>query len=405
MYFWENDKVYLRMIEEEDSEKLYTHLMDTDSRVQPEHGMALPATVRTSEEMAEYAKECTNCGEELWFAIVNHDHEMVGYAVIDWMNERMGNAQLHIQIFREHKRHRYAANAAGILLRYLLHERRFEKVGCCVLEHNEEGNEFVRSIGMALDGFRSEMFYIHGRYVGEYYYSMLREEYDKGAKRRDNFTIPDSNLGQLPDGIVKSGRLVTLPANPGDERAYFWKYDGIELRDMTKEEYLMNRAIVYDTEACVFYDSDVKLPGCGSEELTDYENAHLNFGGEDNRIEFSIWNDEDEYVGNINLCGIDKKNGKFSYSVYILKEHRGKGYATKALRLILWYGFMELRMHKMICGANDGNDGSAVVMRKVGCHVEGVLRNNEYYHGKYTDMVLFGVNKSEFMLFHGMDGK
>ena len=58
-------------------------------------------------------------------------------------------------------------------------------------------------------------------------------------------------------------------------------------------------------------------------------------------------------------------------------------------------------MNKMICGANNGNHSSAAVMRKVGCRVEGVLRDNEYYHGKYVDMVFFGVTKDEFMRFHG----
>ena len=60
-------------------------------------------------------------------------------------------------------------------------------------------------------------------------------------------------------------------------------------------------------------------------------------------------------------------------------------------------------MNKMICGANSGNSGSAAVMRKVGCRVEGVLRENEYYHGKYVDMVLFGVTREEFITFNRFD--
>lgn len=60
----------------------------------------------------------------------------------------------------------------------------------------------------------------------------------------------------------------------------------------------------------VFFDSDVKLP-YEPDSLSDFEAEHLNFGCEDDRIEFSIWDLEDNYAGCINLCGIDKKMVNF----------------------------------------------------------------------------------------------
>lgn len=399
-YFWKNDKVNLRTIEERDNFLLEKHLKDTISRKQPDHGIALPATINVANDMVGQAIEATKEGEEIWFGITNNHDVLVGYAVISLLNERLGNAQFSINIFPEYKRNGYGTYTVKILLDFLFYERRFHKVACCVMEENEEGNEFAKSIGMALDAFRSEMFYTNGKYLGEYYYSILREEYDLRITKRESYELPRSTLGELSDDIVKGGRLIDMPVNPGDLRPYFWEYDGIELRDMTYEEYMINRSIIYDTQACVFYDSDVKLPVI-YDELTEFEEAHLNFGCDDNRIEFAIYNSDDEYVGNINICGLDEKNGKFSYSIYVLNDHRGKGYGTKALRLLLWYCFNELRMNKMICGANDGNFESAAVMRRVGCHVEGVLRDNEYYHGKYVDLVLFGVTKEEFDFFNG----
>ena len=128
---------------------------------------------------------------------------------------------------------------------------------------------------------------------------------------------------------------------------------------MNEEEYRINHGMIYDTESCIFFDSDVKLP-YEPDSLSDFEAEHLNFGCEDDRIEFSIWDLEDNYAGCINLCGIDKKNGKFSFSVYILPEHRRKGYSVKALKLVLNYAFNELRMNKMVSCVNMGNDASAV---------------------------------------------
>ncbi|MEE1304117.1 MAG: GNAT family protein [Agathobacter sp.] len=372
---------------------------DTKSRIQPEKGVGLPATTQDAISMIENAQEGCDEGEELWFAIMNHQDQMVGFAVIDWMDERQGNVQYCVYIFEEYKRNHYARATSEIILKYLFHERRFHKVGCCVLEGNEAGNAFARSLGMALDAYRDEMFFTYGKYIGEFYYSILREEYDNGIKSRDSYELPYSELGEFSEDIVIDGVLVHKPENPGEERPYFWRYDGIELREMTEEYNMINRQMIYDSEACVYFDSDVKLPTLGK-ELTDFEKAHLNFGCEDDRIEFAILNSEGEYVGNINVCGLDKKNGKFSYSVYVRKEHRGNSYATKALRIILWYCFNELRMNKMICCVNSGNAGSAAVMRKVGCRVEGVMRENEYYHGQYVDAVSFGLTRAEFMEFN-----
>ena len=65
--------------------------------------------------------------------------------------------------------------------------------------------------------------------------------------------------------------------------------------------------------------------------------------------------------------------------------------------MIMLYAFNELRLNKMNICVNEGNISSAKVMRRVGCRVEGVWRQNVYYDGKYTDVVLFGITKENFI--------
>lgn len=394
-YFWNNGLVELKMVKEEDSHSFYDVLMDTQTRQQAEHGIYLPATVQYAKDMADNAIISNEEGNELWFSIRNMDEEPVGYAVIDWINERMGNAQLSVTVYRQYRGLKYARNAAAILLEYLFNERRLHKVGCAVMEDNEEGKSFVKSMGFTLDAFRSEMFYTGGRYKGELYFSLLDYEYngtgtdiERKKKNYKGYEVPDFSDGS--DRLhAAAGPLVW------EQRPYYWEYDGIVLSDMNEAEYRLNHEMVYDTESCIFYDSEVKLPDV-SDSLSDFESEHINFGCDDDRIEFSIWDLEDNYAGCINLCGIDKKNGRFSFSIYILPEHRGKGYSVKALKLVLNYAFNELRMNKMISCVNVGNDASASMMRSVGCVTEGVLRDNEYYHGHFADTVLFGLTAEDF---------
>lgn len=43
-----------------------------------------------------------------------------------------------------------------------------------------------------------------------------------------------------------------------------------------------------------------------------------------------------------------------------------------------------------------GNGPSAGMMRNVGCVVEGVIRENMFYHGKYIDTVVMGMTDEEY---------
>lgn len=57
---------------------------------------------------------------------------------------------------------------------------------------------------------------------------------------------------------------------------------------------------------------------------------------------FTIENLNGEYVGGVNLNSIDEKNGTFSIGVQVDRDHRGKGYGTRAINILLKYAFWSL---------------------------------------------------------------
>ena len=263
-----------------------------------------------------------------------------------------------------------------------------------MLEGNKEGERFLQKFNFKLEGARSDMFYVHGKYLTEYYFGLLEEEYREITNNVEYdkdylFNIPYSSLGELKNKDIASKVIMN------DTGEYFWNYEDITLRATTKDDYIKDSEILYDSKICRFYDNDVKLPfTVDADELI---NDNTNFKGGNDRLEFAIMNKDKEYVGCINLCGIDYRNGKFSLSILVSKEFRGKGYGTKAMILILNYAFFELRLNKLIVVVNDENIASATMMRKVGCKVEGVQRESSFYEGKYIDEIFFGVNKDEFI--------
>lgn len=386
-YFWKNEKVSLRIIEEKDAKTLYEALKDTTLRMQAEGGIALPATVEKAEDMALYAMEMTQEGKELWFAILDNENRMVGYAILGYINERDGNAQCDVTILPAYRKKGYGKNTYDILLKYAFYERRLHKINCFVMEGNEHGIAFLKAVGFTMEAARSAMFYSHGKYYAQYYFGITKEEFDKQAKSTED-AVKDSCLGQLKKPLKPFPSLLK-------DRPYFWQYDNVIVRDMTEEDYYKNREILFSSWDARFYDNDVKLPML-TEGLTEKEEEHLHFGNLEDRIEFAVTDLDGEYAGNINLHSIDRKNGTFSISLYFLERARKKGYAVNAMALIMSYAFNELRLNKMNICVNDGNEASARVMRRVGCQVEGIWRDNVYYNGEYIDVVLFGITKAEF---------
>ena len=404
-YFWADGDISLRIINKKDVNDIYKSLRDTKFRMDIDHGVILPANMNKAEEIINDAIASTKEGEEIYFSILNNEGIMVGYTLLSWIDERLGILDCNVFIFSEYRRRGYGTTAYNIMLDYVFNERRIHKVHCCTIDGNNEGPAFLYKFGFKFEAKRSEMFYSHGKYLSEYYYGLTEDEYRNNKLCNRSFKdcpkdlitkIPYSTLGEIKNSHNNKEEFEAY-----EDRKYFWDYGDISVRATRIEDYMINEEMIKDSKICRFYDDDVKLPMAIDEESVNEKlGSHLNFKCEDGRLEFSITDKDGNYIGNVSLCGLDYKNGKFSLSIYMVPECRGKGYGTKALRLIVSYAFFELRMNKLITNVNDGNEASATMMRKVGCKVEGVRRECAYYTGKYVDVVFFGITKKEFAEFN-----
>lgn len=384
-YFWKKEQVMLRALKESDAENLYDALCDTSLRMQAEGGIALPVTDEFAEDMIQYAIEMTREGRQLWFAVVNCENELIGYAILGYINERDGNAQCDVNIFPKYEGRGYGKSVYDILLIYAFFERRLHKVNTFIMEGNQAGRNDVLEVGFSLEARREAQFYSQGKYFYQEYYGITKREFESGSKRQED--LKDGKK----EAVYKAGKLSHLL----EERSYFWMFNNIIVREMTEEDYVKNREIYFRAKDARFYDNDVKLPLL-SDELTEKEAAHLNFGGDGSRLEFAILNLEGEYVGNVNLHSIDRENGTFSISFYFLAKHRKKGYATNAIGLIVHYAFNELRLNKLNVSVNEENIPSESVIQKIGCRKEGTIRENVFYNGKYINVNLYGMTSEQF---------
>ena len=286
-------------------------------------------------------------------------------------------------IFSKYEETDYGKNTYDILLRYAFYERRLHKVNTFIMEGNESGRKHVLDAGFVLEAHRKAQFFSGGKYFSQDYYGITKNEFENlHAKKKSKL---------FKETAKTAGKLKLLL----EERPYFWLFENILVREMTKEDYLKDREMLFLSKDARFYDNDVKLPPV-SDELTEREEEHLGFGGDGTRLEFAVVNTDGEYVGNVNLHSIDKKNGTFSVSFYFLKKERQKGYATNAVALIVYYAFNELRLNKLNVCVNEGNVASESLIQRIGCKPEGIWRENVFYDGKYTDVMLYGMTGEEF---------
>jgi len=109
-----------------------------------------------------------------------------------------------------------------------------------------------------------------------------------------------------------------------------------------------------------------------------------------------IVNLQGEPLGTIATHHCDRRVGVFSYGVDIAEEHRRKGYAAEAIRLVLRYYFEELRYQKCSVTAHSDNEASLQLHDALGFQREGVIRRVVYSGGQYFDSVWFGITAEEF---------
>lgn len=107
--------------------------------------------------------------------------------------------------------------------------------------------------------------------------------------------------------------------------------------------------------------------------------------------------EDDALIGFVALFGIEWNNqcGKMAIGIGDPK-HRGKGYGTDALRLILRYGFCELNLHRIGLDVISYNGRAIRAYQKAGFQVEGTMREAVQRDGHKYDRILMSILRNEY---------
>ena len=107
--------------------------------------------------------------------------------------------------------------------------------------------------------------------------------------------------------------------------------------------------------------------------------------------------EDDCHIGNIGLHKISGTHRHAELGIFIGdKKSWSKGYGTEAIKLIMKYGFEQLNLHRIHLTVFDFNTRAMKAYEKAGFKKEGVYREHYYRNGKYCDVYVMSILRTEW---------
>jgi RimJ/RimL family protein N-acetyltransferase len=174
---------------------------------------------------------------------------------------------------------------------------------------------------------------------------------------------------------------------------------------LTTDRLILRDFVESDWPAVLAYQSDPRYlryyawTGRTTEEVQAFIQMFLDNQRQQPRTKFQlavVLKGTGQLIGNcgLRLKAVDAFEADIGYE--LAPEHWGNGYATEAARAMVHLGFTYHRLHRISSWCVADNVGSARVLEKLGMKLEGRLRENEFYKGRWWDTLLYAILESEW---------
>lgn len=108
--------------------------------------------------------------------------------------------------------------------------------------------------------------------------------------------------------------------------------------------------------------------------------------------QFIIYDKHDIPIGSTFLRDIDMANKKAEFGIFIGEdEARGHGYGTEAAKLIINFGFHDLKLHKIMLRVFADNLMAINAYKRAGFELEGHLKDEIKTEQGYRDLILMSI--------------
>jgi RimJ/RimL family protein N-acetyltransferase len=159
-------------------------------------------------------------------------------------------------------------------------------------------------------------------------------------------------------------------------------------------------------------DLDALVAACQDPEIVAFTRVPANYGASDARAFLlqrhdAVWtgqaapfaivhaSDDARLLGSISLMRFEWAHARGEVGYWLAREARGRGHATRAVRLICRWGFESLELDRIDLLAATENAASQRVAERSGFTREAVLRSYMRAKAGRQDMVAFGLLRGE----------
>jgi RimJ/RimL family protein N-acetyltransferase len=105
--------------------------------------------------------------------------------------------------------------------------------------------------------------------------------------------------------------------------------------------------------------------------------------------------DDDQILGGASIYDIEAESRQASTGYWLAPAARGRGIATRAVRLLARWAFEDLGVERLQLTCGPDNVGSQRVAERAGFTREGVLRSQLPFKGQRRDTVVFSLLPGE----------
>lgn len=168
--------------------------------------------------------------------------------------------------------------------------------------------------------------------------------------------------------------------------------DRLLLREIMPEDTDAIYRIFSNDQVTRFYDLVTYTDPSQAEELIDFFDESFEL---ERAVRWGITRQEDGAL--IGTCGygwLRIYRGEISYDLH--PDYWGQGYMQEALDAIIDFGFSEFGLNRVEALVMVENAASARLLTRLGFHEEGILRQHDFFKGRFHDMRLFALLAQDY---------
>lgn len=107
-----------------------------------------------------------------------------------------------------------------------------------------------------------------------------------------------------------------------------------------------------------------------------------------------------DYLGQCDLMGVTNYSRKAELAIVMCPEHQGKGYGAEGIELLLELAFCHMNLNRVYLRVCAENARAIACYEKCGFEREGLLRQETFVDGKYSDIAVMGILRDDWMRTH-----